>query len=138
LACHPSFKICALLTSPPQLPVSHSAFLGGFRNISSPFDLLLCNVILCLRLQCVFEKIKDEIYERTAKSSLPIVDALFSEMTVLGFLSMVTFIVSSAGFINDISAKVYGDTAEGKEFLKELFEKVRAVATNCQDNLHST
>lgn len=43
---------------------------------------------------------------------------------MLGFLSMVTFIVSSAGFINDLSVRVYGPSAEGQEFLKELFERV--------------
>jgi len=75
-------------------------------------------------VQCLFENIKDGIYERTPKPSLPIVDALFSEMTVLGFLSMVTFIVSSAGFIDDLSVRIYGPSAEGEEFLKELFERV--------------
>jgi hypothetical protein len=71
----------------------------------------------------VFEEIKDYIYENTEKVSRPIVDALFSEMTVLGFLSMVTFIVAGAGVINDISAVVFGSSEEGKGYLKELFEQ---------------
>jgi hypothetical protein len=61
------------------------------------------------------------IYELTEKSSIPIVNALFSEMTVLGFLSMVTFIVASAGFITDLSILCFGE--EKEEFLKELFEQ---------------
>ena len=71
----------------------------------------------------MFENIKDAIYEGTEKASLPIVDALFSEMTVLGFLSMVTFIVASAGFLTDISKVVFGETEKGEGYLKELFEQ---------------
>jgi len=36
---------------------------------------------------------------------------------------MVTFIVSGAGAINDISERVFGPTEEGKAYLKELFEQ---------------
>jgi hypothetical protein len=73
--------------------------------------------------QCIFEQLKDAIYEATEKTSFPIVDALFSEMTVLGFLSMVTFIVASEGFITELSVKVFGDSPKGEEYLKELFEQ---------------
>ena len=74
-------------------------------------------------LQCLFEFIKEGIYERTLPATRPIVDALFSEMTVLGFLSMVTFLVASEGFIARISARVFGPSKEGEEYLKQLFEQ---------------
>lgn len=50
--------------------------------------------------------------------------SLFGEMTVLGFLSVVTFCVSQAGLLRRISIEIFGDSEEGKIYLTELFEHV--------------
>lgn len=80
-------------------------------------------VTALLGITCIFEKLQENIYEHTDPTQLPIIDALFSEMTVLGFLSMVTFVVSSAGIITDLSVEVFGNSKEDAGLLKELFEQ---------------
>jgi hypothetical protein len=38
----------------------------------------------------------------------PIIEKLFGEMTVLGFLSMLTFVLHSAGFFRFLSRQFFG------------------------------
>jgi len=45
----------------------------------------------------IFEKTKDRIEERASKDMLPIIESLFAEMTILGFLSVITFICTKIG-----------------------------------------
>ena len=80
-------------------------------------------ITVLISITCIFEKVQEIIYEHTPTSSLPIIDALFSEMTVLGFLSMVTFLVASGGYITKMSIALFGDEDEGPGQLKELFEQ---------------
>ena len=87
-------------------------------------------VTALLAITCCFEKLQEEIYEATAPSQLPIIEALFSEMTVLGFLSMVTFLVSEWGIITSLSVRIFGASEEGAGLLKELFEQAHYVSSS--------
>jgi len=55
----------------------------------------------------------------------PLLESLFSEMTVLGFLGVITFLVSKVGVLSEISVVVFGESEE--EFLTELLETVHYV-----------
>merc|ERR1711959_798658 len=58
----------------------------------------------------------------------PIVTAIFSELTVLGFLALVTFLLGKFG-LDHISLMVYGhkDVAEDKAKLGEILEQIHMV-----------
>merc|ERR1711959_496044 len=77
----------------------------------------------------LFEFAKEHVQEavdRTANE--PIVTAIFSELTVLGFLALVTFLLGKFG-LDHISLMVYGhkDVAEDKAKLGEILEQIHMV-----------
>lgn len=83
----------------------------------------VCIVLVLLALTLLFEHGKEHLEETCRhhhRHLEPILEKLFGEMTVLGFLSLASFIVTQTGFFRAISTALYGDTEE----LLELFELV--------------
>ena len=78
--------------------------------------LILCTVI--------FEWIKDMVLESATEQLRPILNQMFSEMTVLGFIGIVAFFINKAEFLDNISENVFGTSEEEKAELKEMFENV--------------
>ncbi|KAL3940097.1 MAG: hypothetical protein SGARI_001123 [Bacillariaceae sp.] len=70
----------------------------------------------------LFEKGKDALIEAADKDTRPIIDSLFAEMTVLGFLSLFTFCLAQTGVFPEISVALFGKGEEGE--LLEIFEFV--------------
>jgi len=81
-------------------------------------------ITVLLMMSSFFEYMKDLIIESTSEKMKPVMEVLFSEMTVLGFLSLVTFCISKAGVLSDISQIVFSDVEDGKGWLVELLEAV--------------
>ena len=67
-----------------------------------------------------FEMIEEKFVHHASKNMRPFVSALFAELTVLGFLSLIVFVVGQAGIVSDISEKMFHEEEE----LQELIEKV--------------
>mmetsp|Transcript_661 Transcript_661/g.1112 ORF Transcript_661/g.1112 Transcript_661/m.1112 type:complete len:765 (-) Transcript_661:50-2344(-) len=93
----------------------------GF-DLTSDEDVTIvtCIVLVLIALTIMFEFIKEHLEERATRNLRPLVDKLFGEMTVLGFLSVVTFAVTKAGWFSALSKIFFGD----KEELLEIFEFV--------------
>lgn len=81
---------------------------------------MTCIVLLLIFLTIVFEYSKEYVEERASSNLLPLVEKLFGEMTVLGFLSIVTFVITKAGWFAILSEKFFGEAEE----LLEIFEFV--------------
>ncbi|KAI2491942.1 Ca2-binding protein [Fragilaria crotonensis] len=79
-----------------------------------------CIVLLLIVLTIVFEFSKEHLEEHATRNLRPLVDKLFGEMTVLGFLSVVTFCITQAGWFTVLSEKLFGEDNE----LLEIFEFV--------------
>jgi Ca2+-binding EF-hand superfamily protein len=73
-------------------------------------------------LTIIFEEGKHMILHAANKNTQPVVQSLFGELTVLGFLSLFTFCVTQLGFFERLSIKVFGE--EEKMELLEIFEQV--------------
>ena len=73
-------------------------------------------------LTIAFEKAKEAIEESVDRNMKPIIESLFGEITVLGFLSLFTFCVTKMGFFETLSVRIFGE--EEAEELLELFESV--------------
>ena len=71
-------------------------------------------------LTIIFEFSKENLEERATRNLRPLVDKLFGEMTVLGFLSVVTFCITKAGWFTILSEELFGEENE----LLEIFEFV--------------
>ena len=67
-----------------------------------------------------FEVIEEKFVHHASKNMKPFVSALFAELTVLGFLSLIVFVIGQAGVITDISLNIFQEEEE----LQELIEKV--------------
>ena len=89
---------------------------------TSSFDatIVTCIVLLLIFLTITFEFGKEHLEERAARNLRPLVDKLFGEMTVLGFLSVVTFAITKAGWFTKLSDIFFDEEDE----LLEIFEFV--------------
>ena len=65
---------------------------------------------------CIRDRNVSEQHER-------VIEKLFGEMTILGFLSMVTFLVNEAGLFHWVSSQIFGHE-DDHEHLLEAFEIV--------------
>ena len=79
-------------------------------------------VLLLIALTLIFEYAKESIEESADRNMGPIIQGLFGELTVLGFLSMVTFCVTKMGVFDTLGARLFGEGEE--EELLEIFESV--------------
>jgi Ca2+-binding EF-hand superfamily protein len=88
----------------------------------------------------IFEKGKEILVERASKSLRPVITSLFSELTVLGFLGLVTFLITKTKILPELSVELFcnGDcyrvcrmeenpiicVKEKMNQLQELFESI--------------
>ena len=101
---------------------------------TTPFKVattLFCIMTFLAMVTVSFEKGKEYMMEDMAtRETRPMVAGLFSELTVLGFLSLVTFVISQANILSKMSAQIFGETAEREEYLTELLEQVRTCSVH--------
>ena len=64
------------------------------------------------------------LFPRPPVKRLPIVQGLFKELTILGFLSVVTFVTSKLELLDSLSKHVFGDSEQREQYLEELLETV--------------
>lgn len=76
--------------------------------------------LLLILLTIAFEIVKEHIEENAKGAMETIIESLFGEMTILGFLSMFSFTVSKTGVFEHISKPLFGEEKE----LEEIFESV--------------
>jgi hypothetical protein len=67
-----------------------------------------CIVLGLISVTIAFEYGKHSLEESVTEDMEPIIEKLFGEMTVLGFLSMVSFIMNAAGFFHFLSKQLFG------------------------------
>jgi len=78
---------------------------------------------VCVSLVLVtigFEKLKHHVEHTLPHHMLPVISALFGELTVLGFIALYTYFMLQTGVLPEISTWVYHDESE----LVEQFESV--------------
>lgn len=73
-------------------------------------------------LPIIFEHAKEHIEHSVDRAMKPIIESLFGELTVLGFLSLCTFCITKLGVFEELSVKIFGKN-EAEELL-EIFESV--------------
>ncbi|CAB9503416.1 Troponin C, isoform [Seminavis robusta] len=78
--------------------------------------------LVLLLLTILFETIKEGITERAERSMEPVIEGMFGELTVLGFLSMITTFMVKLGWFGTLADHV--GFQEEEEELMEIFEAV--------------
>lgn len=79
-----------------------------------------CIVLFLISLTIAFEKAKHHILHTAERDLRPAVEALFGEMTVLGFVSAIAFTLTQCGVFSFLSEKLFHEDG----LLLELFELV--------------
>ena len=79
-------------------------------------------VIILICITIAFEAGKEKIEKSISKDTKPIIESLFGEMTILGFLSVCTFFVKKSSLFEMLSTNFFGK--EEHELLVEIFEQV--------------
>lgn len=74
---------------------------------------ITCIVLILILLTIAFEKIKESIEESVNRSLKPIIQSLFGEITVLGFLSLFTFVITKLGVFDVVSVHIFGEEGAG-------------------------
>lgn len=85
-------------------------------------ESIVCIVLILIAITIAFERAKEAIEEAVDRNMKPIIESLFGELTILGFLSLFTFCVTKMGFFEALSVRIFGE--EEAEELLELFESV--------------
>ena len=86
------------------------------------YTIVVGIVLLLIALTILFEYSKDYLEESSSRDMLPLVESLFGELTVLGFLSIFTFVITKAGFFMRLGETMFGP--DRHEELLEVFESV--------------
>eukprot|EP00546_Thalassionema_frauenfeldii_P018588 CAMPEP_0178906048 /NCGR_PEP_ID=MMETSP0786-20121207/6616_1 /TAXON_ID=186022 /ORGANISM="Thalassionema frauenfeldii, Strain CCMP 1798" /LENGTH=815 /DNA_ID=CAMNT_0020577727 /DNA_START=54 /DNA_END=2498 /DNA_ORIENTATION=+ len=85
--------------------------------------IITCIVFGLLTLTIIFETAKHSLEHSVTEDMKPVLEKLFGEMTVLGFLSMVTFVFNVTNLFGYLSTLLVGSEDE-EEHLLHIFEDV--------------
>jgi hypothetical protein len=89
-------------------------------TLDMQLKVVLFVLFLLILLSIGFEQGKDYLYETTSRNLRPIVESLFGELTVLGFIGVVMFFVGQSPALASMSMTLFNE----EEMLKELIEQV--------------
>ena len=83
-------------------------------------NVLICILTGIIMFTVVFEVLKDWLLESASKTMKPIIMQLFGEMTVLGFISILSFLLTYTSALDDLSTDLFGSGGAG--YLTEVLE----------------
>ena len=85
-------------------------------DVSSAMAMETLSIVLVLIfLTIVFEKTKHHAEHAAGRVLGPLVDALFGELTVLGFLSVITFCLEKAGLFLALTKWISQELDDGED-----------------------
>eukprot|EP00051_Salpingoeca_urceolata_P020875 m.318565 g.318565 ORF g.318565 m.318565 type:complete len:725 (+) comp19699_c0_seq4:10384-12558(+) len=90
---------------------------------AAPVILIIASIVIAMTI--VFEFLKDLLMESVAETLEPIIEHLFGELTILGFIGLVVFVIVKAKALQPLSERLFGE--EEEDALTELIEDVHMV-----------
>lgn len=93
---------------------------GGHQAPPIDDEMALLLMLSLILLSVIFEKTKHYLEHSVDEHKHIILQALFGELTVLGFIALLTFFLMNSGVFSNLSIKLYHD----EQHLLHLFEKV--------------
>ncbi|KAH8045864.1 Ca2-binding protein [Aureococcus anophagefferens] len=90
---------------------------------SETLGLVLLGILTFLVVATIFfERTQEWMIEVSVPTMKPVVRQTFAEITVLGFLSIVTLVLEKVGFLDFLAIEIFGDDDESEETLEDLVE----------------
>jgi len=90
---------------------------------ATAWGTLTAIVSVLIAVTVIFEHMKHSLEHSTPLELLPVVEHLFGELTVLGFIGLSVFVVTKAGVLSSVSEQLFNE----KELLTELTEVIHMV-----------
>jgi Ca2+-binding EF-hand superfamily protein len=87
---------------------------------------ILVVILLSLAFETGQEKLKEYLREHDKADMITLVDTVFKEITVLGFIGLFVYVMTHTGALTDLAITVYGEAAAG-DAISESFEKVHMI-----------
>ena len=87
----------------------------GDGEVSPSVTILL---VILIGLTILFERMKEYLLDLSTKDTKPIIQSMFGELTVLGFLSLFTFCLSTTGILSEVSTLIFNEHEELQEMLE--------------------
>jgi len=82
-------------------------------------------IITCIIVATViFEHAKEHLLHKSTKYMRPVLEQLFSEIAILGFISILTLIIDEYGGLDQLSEKLYANHAHGEYVLSHAIHEV--------------
>jgi len=92
----------------------------GDEDIGVLSATIICIIFILIFLTIGFEIGKEYIDETVDRHFMPMIDSMFREVTILGFLSIITFVVTQFSVVTQLSILIFGEPYD----LLEIFEFV--------------
>lgn len=93
---------------------------GSHGHVDIDDEMALLLMLALIMLSLIFEESKHHIEKRADEHKQIILQQLFGELTVLGFIALITFFLMDSGVFTRLSMRIYNDP----DHLLHLFEKV--------------
>jgi Ca2+-binding EF-hand superfamily protein len=95
-----------------------------------PSSVFVVEILVVILLSLAFEtgqdKLRDYLKEHDKEDMISLVDTVFKEITVLGFIGLFVYVMTHTGALTDLAIAVYGEAAAG-DAISESFEKVHMI-----------
>ncbi|KAJ8601580.1 hypothetical protein CTAYLR_005236 [Chrysophaeum taylorii] len=86
-------------------------------------NIIVLTVTALVGISLTFETLKDYLLEHTSDNMLPIINSLFGELTLLGFIGLSLYLIFQMRWVGALSKRLYGEENE----LNEVGEVVHMV-----------
>ena len=86
-------------------------------------NIIIVTVTMLIGLSLVFEVGKEKLLGMTSETMLPIMNSLFAELTLLGFIGLSLYLVFRVSYVSELSFEIYGDASR----IDEMGEAVHMV-----------
>jgi hypothetical protein len=109
------------LETEPAAPAPEPAQDAEVNPLDQAYEWTICIIILILIfLSVMFEQMKDIVEEWAGADSQEIVAQTFAELTVLGFLGLLTFLAVQSDMLSGISDSLFDNEDAVEEILETL------------------
>eukprot|EP00936_MAST-01D_sp_MAST-1D-sp1_P001148 g1148.t1 len=114
IVCDPETKMCK--AEPEEEEESHAS-----GSLMTNCAIIILTIIIVISV--LFDLGKEKLMEAISKNLQPVVTSMFAELTLLGFIGLIMFMVSFTNALSPLSTTLLG---EG-EAMNELIEKVHMI-----------
>ncbi|MEM7518297.1 MAG: hypothetical protein AAF368_15410, partial [Planctomycetota bacterium] len=83
-------------------------------------NIIIFTVTILIGISLAFEFGKERLLEKTSDNMIPIINSLFGELTLLGFIGLSLYLLFRMSWVSALSHRLYGDESAIDEVGEEV------------------